>query len=509
MFPVGAVVGILIVIARAVAAANKNSEGGTTTTNTASVQVSRGSSSTTGDPGFAGTLLLQLMLFAAASGFTLAALDTGSLELLAAGVVSTWLLLPARAARDFLAPLGFARLAYWSAWLSRVEWRRDKPGGPAMMAAWALVHQDKPWPSSITWVENKLNGSKRALQGSGVVARGLLEAAKGNHDAARTWLESVLLFDPRVAPPQVRTVAAEWLVTDAAARGEWKRVKTFVGNTKWPASRSLTLLDAIAGRMLGEPMPTTLGLWFWWLMAPRRAWTFKMVRLAASTKPSPKVPQSALPTPESPLGAMGHATFLTVALKQQTQPSAAAVIAVAQAWEQALDGAMREQLFSRATLIGGGDPDAALSEVRELIQSALAPMLPAKLSGTGPLPALLESAAGARRNKLHDELEERMNRLESRKQQKRELPQLEEWNEFVQFHTLYRRACEASASTSDVALAHSIFRDKLVNYAVWLYNERVEKPLANAIFRFMEAEAVALGDAESERLNKKNSGCDL
>jgi hypothetical protein len=48
-----------------------------------------------------------------------------------------------------------------------------------------------------------------------------------------------------------------------------------------------------------------------------------------------------------------------------------------------------------------------------------------------------------------------------------------------------------------------------VNFAVWLYNDRTEKPLANAIFRLLEAEAVALGDAESERLNKKNSNCDL
>jgi hypothetical protein len=102
-----------------------------------------------------------------------------------------------------------------------------------------------------------------------------------------------------------------------------------------------------------------------------------------------------------------------------------------------------------------------------------------------------------------------MNRMEQRKLAQRELPQLEEWNEFLSLRALYRQACDASASLSDLSLAHSIIRDKLVNFAVWLYNDRTEKPLANAIFRLLEAEAVALGDAESERLNKKNSNCDL
>ena len=49
-----------------------------------------------------------------------------------------------------LIPLGLARAAYYVAWLSRVTWRRDKPGGPAFAAALALVRQRRPSASQST-----------------------------------------------------------------------------------------------------------------------------------------------------------------------------------------------------------------------------------------------------------------------------------------------------------------------------------------------------------------------
>ena len=144
-----------------------------------------------------------------------------------------------------------------------------------------------------------------------------------------------------------------------------------------------------------------------------------------------------------------------------------------------------------------------------LVGEALGPLLPGKLNGvSGELPALIESAVQARKDKLHSELEERMSRMEARKLGNKELPQLEEWRELLTLRGLYRQACE-SGSHGDHSLAHSIIRDKLVNFAVWLYNVRVEKPVANAVFRLLEAEAVALGDSDAEKLNKKNGACDL
>ncbi|MBL8914536.1 MAG: hypothetical protein JNM17_27780 [Archangium sp.] len=519
MIPVGGIVAAIVIAIRAINAA-QNKDGATTTSSSGVVQTSRGSSTFWSDPGAGGTIVWQLILLGMAFAGTGIAMETASGVALTFGLLGWWLLLPAWFARVVFAPLGMVRLAYFSCQFSRVTWRRDKPGGPAMIAAWGLAQQDKPSPSTIAWLEKVLSANKhRALQASGVVARGLLEAAKGNKEAARQWLDSVLLFDPRVAPSHVRVVAAEWLATDAAARADWKRVKDIAKNPKWAASAQLHLLGAVAGRMLGDAMPTTAGLWMWWLFAPRRLWTFSFVRKAAAMTPQPQAPEGALPdvpaeldaisSADASAGAVARATFLTLALKQGA-PSATAVINVARTWERALDNELRSKLFARSMLIGGGEPDEAISEVRQLIEAELGKLLPAKLSGThGDLPALIDTAVQSRREQLNNELEDKMRRMDDRKVNAREIPQLEEWHDFMLLRALYRQAVDTASNQGDVSLSHSIIRDKLVNFAVWLYNVRNEKPVANAIFRMLETEAVVLGDADAEKLNKKNAACDL
>ena len=507
MIPVGAIVAAVVLGLRALNAAGNTTN--TPATPAATVPVSRGSATFWQDTGAAGTLVFQMIMLGIALGLVSVGLETRSGVALGVGLTAAYLLFPAWIARVVLAPLGFVRLAYFTAWLSRVEWRRDKPGGPALIAAWGLAQQEKPWPSSIAWLERKLGSSKSALQGSGVVAFGLLEAAKGRLEPARDWLDSVLMFDPRVAPPQVRLVAAEWLAADAAARGDWKRVKAIASNPKWPGSRTLTLLGALAGRMTGDALPTNAGLWLWWLLAPRRFWTFRFVRQAAARHGQPATPEAALPAPPAALDPMARATFLTLALKTHASPSAGSVVEVARAWEAALSNDARSKLFTRATLIGGGEPDAAIEEVRQLVEEALGPLLPEKLQGvSGTLPSLLVAAAQTRKDALFSQLEERMNQLEARKVGNKELPQLEEWRAVLSLRAIYRQAC-AAGSEGDHSLAHSIIRDKFVNFGVWLYNVRVEKPVGNAIFRMLEAEAVALGDTDAEKLNKKNAACDL
>jgi hypothetical protein len=506
MVPVGAIVAVVVVALRAVnAAQNKTS---TPATPAATTPISRGSSTFWQDSGAAGTLVFQLILSGMVMGLVGVGLETGSGVALTFGLGAFYLLFPSWIARTVLAPLGLVRLAYATSYLSRVDWRRDKPGGPGLLAAWALAQQDKPSPSTIAWVEKRLASATTALQGSGVVAFGLLEAAKGRQDSAREWLDSVLMFDQRVAPAHVRVIAAEWLATDAAARGDWKRVKAIADNRKWPGSRTLTLLGALAGRLLGDPLPTNAGLWFWWLLAPRRLWTRGFVRQATAHRATVGRPE-ALPSPPDSLDAMARATFLTLALKERPSPDASSVVEVARAWETAFGSDVRSKLFVRATLVGGGEPDAAVEEVRQLVEAALGPLLPGRLNGlTGALPSLIESAVQTRKDAIYAQLEERMARMEQRKLDNKELPQLEEWRELLALRTLYRQACEAG-TLGDHSLAHSIIRDKLVNFGVWLYNVRVEKPVANAIFRLLEAEAVALGDSDAERLNKKNGACDL
>ncbi len=508
VFPVGAVVAVVVIALRAASAASKNKDG-TPTPAAAPVPVSRGSSSFAQDTGAAGTLLYQLLLLGGVSAGLGLGVALGNPLAFGPGALALYLLFPAWTGRVVFVPLGLARLAYLSGWLSRVAWRRDKPGGPALLAAWALVHQARPSAASIAWVEGKLTSSKRAVQGSGVVAFGLLEAAKGNLEGARAWLQSVALFDPRVAPTQVRRVAAEWLATDAAATGDWPRVKALTRDRAWPPSATLTLLGALADRLNGEPLPTNAGLTLWWLFAPRRLWSRRFVNEVSARAPQKRAREQGLPSPPQGLDGPARATFLTLALQARPRPTASAVVAVARTWEAALGDDLRAQLHARAQLNGGGEPEDAMHEVRTLLEQALGPLLPAKLEGvSGELPPLVEAAVVARKDALFADLEERMNRMDARKLDQRELPAFEEWREVMTLRRVYLESC-ALGSEGDRSLAFSILRDKLVNYGAWLYNQRLERPIANAVFRLLEAEAVALGDDESARLNKKNAGCDL
>lgn len=503
MVPVGAIIAVVLLLLRGVSALQNKGEAGPT------VMVSRGSATFAGDDGAGGTVVWQLILFSTWLGATAVSLTEPAPLLIALAVVSFVALFPWWVTRKLLVPLGLARLAYGCAWLSRVTWRRDKPGGPALAAAWALARQRRPSPKTLAWVEQKLGDTPRALQGSTLVATGFLAAARGEKGEARTWLEGVLQLDERVAPTVVRRLAGEWLATDAAARGDWARVKTIAADKRWTASRTLWLLEGLARRHLGEPLPSDAGLWLWWLLAPRRLSTHGFVK--QTLRLPRRAPETPVGVPEAPpsLDASARALWQAVALAQRKDPVAREVELAARAWEAALGSEVRSRLFTRATLIGGGEPDATLEELRQLVEQDLGPRVPASgLSAGGEGHALLAGALQAQKDARFADLEERVTRLDERKKAKRELPAREEWREFTALRALYE-ALAAGADESDRALAYSITHDRLLNFAVWLYNDRLERPLANAVFRFLEREAAKYGSDEDRRIDTKNAKCDL
>lgn len=500
MIPVGAIVVAVVFALRAL----NNAQGNTNATSSAApTPVTRGTVSFWSDGNAGGTVLLQLLLYSCWAP----ALAFSFSEPLAFPifVFLTWMLWPAWIARRVFAPLGLVRLAYFSAWMSRVQWRRDKPGGPALIAAWALAKQKRPSADAIAWVEERLTNTDQPLQASGVAAYGLLEAAKGRHESAREWLESVVLMDPRIAVKLVRRIAVEWLATDAAARGDWKKVKSLALDARWPKTATLRLLEALADRIHGERLPTNSGLWLWWVFSPNRLWSRAFVSKMTAHRAPPRRPEGLAPPPPS-LDALGRATFLSLALKGHEKPTTPAVVQVANAWDDALGNDVRSKLFARSTLIGGGDPDEALDEVRTLVQESLSPVLS---QHTGPLPddvpLLVTNSLQGRRDELSTQLEDRIGRMEERKTAQRELPAVEEWREVLALVKLYKE----TASLGERALAHSTVKDTFVNYGAWLYNARDERAVANAVFTMLRDEAKALSDAEAERLNTKNANCDL
>ncbi len=499
MFPIGAVFILVRVIANAASGSSTPARAPAT---------SRGSYSFLSDSGAFVTLVLQVFLWAAFTTSTTALLAQSWGAVLIA-VPSFVALFPWYTTRRILVPLGLAKTAYQVCRLSRVTWREDKPGGPALAAAWALARSKNPSAADIAWVEAKLDQGSPALQASGIVAMGLLAAAKGELTEARRLLESIGAFDERIATRPIRRIASSWLLGDAAAEGRWEQVLQITLSKRTPWSRTMWLLDAIARRELGKPM-STLGLWVFWLMAPRRLRTFRFVALVAR-RPEMQQHAHALGSirvfPGAPLEAAlyRHCSALT------QPPRPAELVNVALAWERALDDrSVHHRLEARAAVIGASNAASAIDEVRALVEAELAPMVTGDLAqlGKSALPRLVSQAFDARRDELHRELEDRASRLDARREAGREVPSTEEWRELQITIAIYRDLC-ALGGIGERSLAFSVIRDRLVNYGAWLFNARTEKPVANAVFRFLHSEAVVLGDEESAALNRKNIDCGL
>ena len=499
MIPLGP---ILIGLSAGLRAVNRHGAAGPTPS------TSRGTHDFWNDGGAGATVAFQLFLLLFLIGGWVGVSEAQPVAI-ALGLGGGVLLFPWWVARRVLVPLGLARSAYRLAWFSRVTWRRDKPGGPALAAAWALARARAPASKDLAWVEAKLGASKRALQASSVAALGLLAAAKGQRAEARRLLESVFRFDRRIAVRAVRVISAEWLATDAASEGRWDRIEALATDRSTPWTPTLLLLRQVATLELGEPVPPWR-LWAAWLLAPHRLRTFSFVRRAARRPSTVETAAEGIPAPSPGFDALGAALHAHRAFALR-EPSAREVASFAQAWERALgEASLRDRLFQRATVLGGGDPDGALDEVRALVEAELGARAtaPRDEHSASPMPELLDRALYSRREELYAELEDRMTRMNRRKQERRDLPPAEEWREFTSLTRTYEALC-ALGGASERAVAHSIIRDRLVNFAVWLFNVRVEKPLANAIFRYLESEAISLNDPGAAELNRENAACGL
>ncbi len=505
MIPIGPIV---LAVALAVRAVNARSGNGPPA---AVVPTSRGTTSVWSDPHLGGTVGLQFLLWLAFIPAVILSFDVNGGVAPVAVAVSLLLsvpLFPWWWTRNVFVPRGLPRLAYFASMLSRVTWRRDKPGGPLLAAAWALSRQRVPSAKLVAKYEARLEKQFDALHASSVVAKGLFAAMAGKRDEARRWMESVFLFDPRIAIRPVRRLATEWLLADASARGEWRRVVTLASSRQAPWSPMLALARLLARRQLGESV-APWRLWLGWVAAPRRLRTFRFVRQTARKEIAPKA------AVEAPVAAASSADPLRAALSAQwaavgaTTP--AKLLEAARTWEAVLaDGSLRQRCTARVVDLGGVDSGAAADELGAAVRDFFTPHAQAcrEARPHEPLPEVLSAALSSRRDALFSELEERMDRLTTRKGQNRIYPMIEEWREVLALRSVYLELCAVS-TFAERPLAHGIISNELVNYGAWLFNQHKEKPVANAIFRMLELEAVSVGDAKSAELNRENAACGL
>lgn len=428
--------------------------------------------------------------------------------------------LPWTTTRLVLIPLGFPRAAYWLTRTAEVTFDGDLHGGAALAGAWALLRRRELDEATAAWLEDRLRlASTQTLGGAGILATGLLLAARGDRDGARAVIRTVIEIDTKACPEAARRLAAGWLAADAASRGAWREVAEIgIGSG---SGRQAWLLSAVAQSLLSEPLaPGRLGLWLRWAIAPNRRGTLSIVRRAldvldgayldAESKDA-RPASAALVTDDAWSTALArHAALLTKPIDSVEQGD---LLTLGRAWDAILEDRAAERILAERALLLGADGSArTLTRLRESVEEDLTAVILARDVGLdersdAPSP-MLERVRRRVRDSLLVGVESASDALRRRIDDKREIPAVDEWREWTALRIAYDHGTKIAGQDFRRLAFYKVHPD-LTSLAVWLFNERHQRPLGNAMFKWLLSEATALDDARAIALQTKNVGCGI
>ncbi|MCY1081892.1 hypothetical protein [Archangium lansingense] len=458
----------------------------------------------------AGYLALTVLLILPATLFTLFGLLNGVWFFAPFFLLGLALCFPWTIARCVFIPLGWPRAAYRFGYLAMASWGSDPRGGQALAAAWALLRTRNPSPEDRAFVETKLEEADSSLRGAGIVAHGLMAAARGDLETARVLCRSVSILDQRIAPRLARKLALEWCLADTAAQGRWRDVLEL--SERGTGSYSFAaFFRAAARRLLAEPRAGRFILGVWWVLA-RRWWaTWPLLKLA--WRPPPRrfaLPELDAGEPQAaePLGRALelHAALSRVPVGQEVLALSAAAVA----WDEALSSRkVRDLTAERAQGLGPHTGTEALDALGVEVSEELAAWALArevKLAQLEPGSDMVERVAYRVRNELLERVESAAQDMENRLAERRPLASEEEWRHILAL----QHQCTQAASIGGLEarrLAFEAVNVPLCNLGVWLFNEREEKAIANGMFRWLLDESRAVGTDEDCRRYQNNVGC--
>lgn len=456
------------------------------------------------------SVVLALILSFVAALFALS-VARGHLSNLVPLIAVLVLLFPWQLTRGLFIPLGWWRAAWHMAQLCGWVWRGDVSGGQLVAGAWALLRQRSPDPEAIAWL-----GAQRdlldPLGASGVLGSALLADALGDRTAARRLMRIVANFEDELRPPLTRYLANEWLVADAAARGEWSEVE-LLGRSPHRRSRATKFLGDVGARLIGyPPVPSDAVLVLRWLAAPGRLRTWPLLRRALAEPRAEVTPEVRRPSASTAAPLVGVSLLAAHSRAVASgRISTDRLLALGRGWDRMLaDPTLRQTTAHRALALRGGDPDLVLERLGrevedDLIALARAGAVPLAVLEAQDSPAL-RRVARELRHELLDELAILSETLDARVRGRRQLPALDELREFLTVREQYERSCEIGGQEL-VRIAFSQIHDPLCNLAVWLWDERGETGIATAMFRWLGHEAVLAGDEEAAALQRRNVAC--
>ncbi len=362
-------------------------------------------------------------------------------------------------------------------------------------------------PADLTdKLQERLERVKAVLHGPTVVTMGFIAVARGDLEHARHLFESVLWLDDVALGPESLVHAFHWLVTDAAALGDWQRVRWLLheagradlvhsaGETAphvqltrlAPKTPVLELFAELAFRALGDTGAAPGVSDDARMHLPDEALRFAKTFSGLARAPGEKA------NAEDPLARV----YLSLAWLRRDR-GGLELEAAAQAVEAVLRSRrLREHLMERATLLGGGSPDEALGALRGILEEALGEAI----GEAGPLRSpVLRAAAAQRRATLIEDLDARLDRLTDRCDDGTAPPIPEVWREFVALRRAYAQAV-ALSEPGERGWPHQVVLRLMRYLGTWLRLTKKERVFAHAVFQFLAVEAHRAGDEKSRRL---------
>jgi hypothetical protein len=424
-------------------------------------------------------------------GSSVGAWTAGSLgpaqTILVGVVIPAWLFVvfPTWLAFRVAAPSGFRRLALAACWMSPLVRLRDLPG----IAAFLEVAADRPCPAWADLSADAWTALAAALQADR--RRSLAHAYE---------IADALAHLPAGArfPWLARRHAVEALVIAAVIRRDWAAAARYgrIGQ-----GRLVALLMLLARGARGERVPAD-ELWLRWLVAPMRSATLPLVRALAR--------RSRVTAPSAAPAASVHVRHvgLLAAAARNEEIRTDDVLALAAAWQPAIDDGALAALHARALELGVRDGAARAEAVRAQILDELALLL----AHAGEVPSLTagppvaETLARRTREQQLARVKAALAGLDADRIGP-SLSPLAAWERWLALRAAWERAEQSAGRAALTTLWRTAVRDRLWSYCCAL--SHVHGPRAAwasyAMFDWLADRAEYVGDLVAVLANRENA----
>lgn len=410
--------------------------------------------------------------------------------------------LPTLLVAPLLVWLGRPRLAYWTMRCSfSIHYAGNQHAGAMLYATLSATRMRAP-AAACEWLEERFRDKPvGGVLGQTILAH--LAAAQGDRVTAQCLFESIDARPTRPRRSITRVTARDWLVMDAARRGDWFGVVRYAqrgGGTRW--SRAVT---GMAQTFAGLPPLPNWQLRLLWLVAPRRRLLRPLLQRALAT--SDRQHESDIATPPDLPTAL---TLLAAMVARRpggvgSDEFLAAVRGVSLRLASAEMNLQVEQRLAALDSMMNRSASSVLSEFKSDVVELILPVVAAdpELVAVGRDDPIIAEALSRLQAAAFESIEMRAKDLARRAEKKQGLDTLAEWRSWAVVCDEANRLLALQPEAKAI-LFEGVWRP-LINYAVFQHNEKQRYTFAQDIFRWLRAHAQD-GPGAADTLDK-NIAC--